>query len=667
MRCFCGRDRRYSPRMADGHREDDAPGPSDGRPVLWAILSLIGLIGVIGFAMALYLKAPIERELVVPSGADIPSHLWRVRLVTAQGLDALFTSAPLTIQTNPDRLGLPILGSILSGLGVSPWRLMYINAAVAGAVVAASAWAFARTVIEPRWAGPIYGLAVVTSISFALTSRAYLDNALAEGLMLAVATAALLAAAGRGATLAGVVLLAGTLVMHWPTGTLFVAVLTLFTVGLLPSALADRRAGKPLRSTSAARVGAIAVGGLGVGGVPLLFAPGANTPTQGPGTLFRINVVRLLPAYRLNVKLPLAAVGAAALALLDPKGPRRRALLLYAVWLLPLGIAALAYERGRPIPLMRFFGTALAIPLLGAAAFTALIALASRISGVRVLDAVLALLAVGLVAAALWGSALTAYDNVNNTTTSVTSIELEPIRAANAFIAQVRPPSAVFVVDGPTRSFRRLRMLARGTLVDRIHVFPGTPTQLFVRAKKPGGPSPDEISDQGFGGRKAVIEADAIAAMREPGAVALVLRPYFSDYDRVAKDPRNVEIADGVLLLRPSSRPPIVRTTPLSPPPTSALVRATLIAFAALFAAGSGWSFALLRQSWELRLALAPAMGMAVLVLVGSALGLAGLPTGHRPGLLIWFGVTAAGWVAALWLPSTTGSEEADAAAEPAR
>ena len=202
MRCFCGRDRRYSPRMADGLREDDAPSTRDGRSVLWAILSLIGLIGVIGFAMALYLKAPIERELVVPSGADIPSHLWRVRLVTAQGLDALFTSAPLTIQTNPDRLGLPILGSILSGLGVSPWRLMYINAAVAGAVVAASAWAFARTVIEPRWAGPIYGLAVVTSISFALTSRAYLDNALAEGLMLAVATAALLAAAGRGATLA---------------------------------------------------------------------------------------------------------------------------------------------------------------------------------------------------------------------------------------------------------------------------------------------------------------------------------------------------------------------------------------------------------------------------------------------------------------------------------
>jgi hypothetical protein len=650
--------------MTDATRENDPPSLCIRWSVVWAIVSVVGIVAVIGFAMALYLKAPIERHLVVPTGADIPSHLWRVRLVTAQGLDELFTSAPLTIQTNPDRLGLPVLGSILSGLGVTPWRLMYVTAAVAAAVLAASAWGFARAVTEPRWAGPIYALAVVASVPFALTSRAYLDNSLAEGMMVAVAAAALLAAAGRGATVAGVVLLAGTLVMHWPTGGLFGAVLLLFTVGLLPSALADRRAGRSLTSTAAARVGTIAVGGLGVGGIPLVIAPGANTPTQGPGTLFRLNVERLLPTYRLKVKLPLAAVGAAALALLDPKVPRRRTLLLYAVWLLPLGIAALAYQQGRPIPLMRFLGTALAIPLLGAAVFTALIALASRITGVKTLDTGLAVLATLLVAAALWGSTRTAYENVNNTTISVSPIELEPIRAANAYIDQVRPPAAVFVVDGPTRSFRRLRMLARSTLVDRIHVFPGTPDQLFQRAKQPDAPAPDEISDEGFGGRKAVIEADAIQAIREPGAVALVVRPYYGDYDQVAKDAQNVEIADGVLVLRPESRPPIVRTTPLSAPPTSALVYATLIAFGALVAAGSGWSFALFRQPWELRLALAPAMGMAVLVLVGSALGLAGVPTGHRPGLLIWFGVTAAGWVAALWDPGSSGT---DAEEEPER
>jgi hypothetical protein len=55
------------------------------------------------------------------------------------------------------------------------------------------------------------------------------------------------------------------------------------------------------------------------------------------------------------------------------------------------------------------------------------------------------------------------------------------------------------------------------------------------------------------------------------------------------------------------------------------------------------------------------------LVLVGSALGLAGLQTGHRPGLMIWIGVTAAGWVAALWMPSGDEPEEADAEEEPAR
>ena len=340
--------------------------------------------------------------------------------------------------------------------------------------------------------------------------------------------------------------------------------------------------------------------------------------------------------------------------------------MLYAVWLVPLGLAALLYQQGRPIPLMRFFGTALALPLLAAAAFTALIAIGSRISRVKALNVVVAIVAVGLVVAALWGATRTAINNVKGTTPSVASVELEPIRAANAFVAAVNPPAAVFVVDGPTRSFRRLRMLARGTIADRIHVFPGTPAELYERAARPDNPSPDEVSEEGFGGRKRVIQADAVQAMSQPGAIVLVIRPYFSDFDNVARDRRNVEIAEGVVLLRPRSRPPIVRTTPLSPPPTSALITSALIAFAALFVAGSGWSFALLRQSWELRLALAPAIGMAALVLVGSALGLAGLPTGHRPGLLIWFGVTAAGWVVALWMPSSEGADVAARAEEQA-
>ena len=57
--------------------------------------------------------------------------------------------------------------------------------------------------------------------------------------------------------------------------------------------------------------------------------------------------------------------------------------------------------------------------------------------------------------------------------------EIEPIRLANAFVDRTDAPAAIFVVDGPTRSFRRIRMLARGRIADRLHVFPGTPAELF--------------------------------------------------------------------------------------------------------------------------------------------------------------------------------------------
>jgi hypothetical protein len=634
--------------MADGR--PDGSSTSGAWSAVRNVLIVVGLIASVAFAMALYLKAPIERELVVPSGADIPSHLWRMKLVTSQGLQSLFDSAPLTIQTNPDRIGLPVLGSILSGLGVSPWHLMYVAASVAAGVVAASGWVFARSVPEPRWAGPIYGLAVAASIAFAVTSRAYLDNILANGMLVAIAAIALLAATNQGATLAGVVLLGGIMLLHWPTGVLFVGVLILFTVSLLPSAISDRSKGRPITSTAAARVGTMAVGGAVLGGIPLVLTPGANAPTPGTGQLFRLNVERILPSYRLRLTLPLAAVGAAALALIAPTTPRRRTAVLCAVWFIPLAVAALAYSQGRPLPLMRFFGTALAIPLLGAAAFTGLIAIGSRLTSIVAVNVVVTIVTVGLVGAVLWGAANDAADHVDNTAFSLEGFEIEPIRLANALVERIDPPAAVFVVDGATRSFRRIRMLAPGPIIDRLHVFPGTPAELFRRARASDDENPADVSDEGFAGRKAVIQADAVRALRQDGALAIVVRPYFANYDRLARDPRNVEVGDGVLLLRPSSRPPVVRTTPLSPPTTSSLISSALVAFGALFLAGSGWSFALLKRAWDVRLALAPAMGIAVLVLVGCALGLAGVKTGHEAGLVIWLVVTGAGWIAATWI-----------------
>ena len=86
-----------------------------------------------------------------------------------------------------------------------------------------------------------------------------------------------------------------------------------------------------------------------------------------------------------------------------------------------------------------------------------------------------------------------AADNVDNTTPSLMPAEIEPIRLANAFVDRTDAPAAIFVVDGPTRSFRRIRMLARGRIADLLHVFPGTPAELFERAAQPDAPSPDEL------------------------------------------------------------------------------------------------------------------------------------------------------------------------------
>jgi len=47
--------------MTDGTRENDPPSLCIRWSVVWAIVSVVGLVGVIAFAMALYLKAPIER------------------------------------------------------------------------------------------------------------------------------------------------------------------------------------------------------------------------------------------------------------------------------------------------------------------------------------------------------------------------------------------------------------------------------------------------------------------------------------------------------------------------------------------------------------------------------------------------------------------------------
>jgi hypothetical protein len=114
----------------------------------------------------------------------------------------------------------------------------------------------------------------------------------------------------------------------------------------------------------------------------------------------------------------------------------------------------------------------------------------------------------------------------------------------------------------------------------------------------------------------------------------------------LAADP-SAEIAPGVMLLR--GPPPAVGFAPpaaLSPPGAGRLIGWTVAAFAALILAGIGWTWALLRLPWDERVALAPAIGMAAIVLVGFVLGMRGVALSGASGQWIVGGVTVGGWAA---------------------
>ncbi len=81
----------------------------------------------------LVLSYQVALRNAVPIGADTPSHLWRTRIVHALGLRGLFGSSPFEYHANsanPDRIGLPVLGSLFGATcNVGPWRLMFVASA----------------------------------------------------------------------------------------------------------------------------------------------------------------------------------------------------------------------------------------------------------------------------------------------------------------------------------------------------------------------------------------------------------------------------------------------------------------------------------------------------------------------------------------------------------
>jgi hypothetical protein len=597
------------------------------------------------------LSYQVAERFPVPEGVDTPSHLWRTRTAYAVGLRGLFGSSPYEFHANsanPDRIGLPVLGSLLGSVAnVGPWRLMFVVSALAAAVIAFSAWALARAAGEPEWAAPLYALVVAVSMPIAITSRSHLDNVLVDALMVAGAALVIRVAGEEPGVVAAVLLGVAGVLMHWPIGLLFITIVAWFACLLIPLSVRARRDGTAWTATPSARVGAVAVGAGLLGAVALVWTPGAHVFSTAQRGAFADNVRRLLHHYRLPLTLPLAGLGAVLLWFQSPHAPRRRALLFYIAWLTPVAAGALAFAAGRSLPVMRLVGVALPLPFLAAALGVGLIRLASSPRGI--LGGVLAALVAVAVLIAIGGEALVARRSFEGTQPMVTDLELEPTRAAISYLTTAAPDrQAVFVVHrtkdegtdfGMIPAFRRIRALAPGWYAPNIATYLGDPLDL-LRGRPthlPGDATFDEASD---------LYWPALQRWLKDDAVVLVLEPFHAGFERLREADPGAEIAPGVLLVRgPPPAPGWAPPAPLTAPTTGSLVSWTAWSFLVLAAAGLGWAWGLLRLPWLDRLALAPAIGLAVLIAGGFGVGMQRVTLHGGAGRWTAVGVAAAGWV----------------------
>jgi hypothetical protein len=292
--------------------------------------------------------------------------------------------------------------------------------------------------------------------------------------------------------------------------------------------------------------------------------------------------------------------------------------------------------------------------LLAAAAGVGLIRLASRPRGA--VGSVLAGVVAVAVVAGIGAEALAARRSFEGTQAMASTSEVQAIRTAVAYLQTSAPGrQAVFVVResglkgadfGMIPAFRRIRAFAPGAEALRIATYLGYPDELLAgrATRDPSLPGFDPIALQYWHSLQVWLNADP---------VVLVLAPYHDHYRTLLSAHPDAEIAPGVMVLR--GPPPATGFAPpaaLSPPGAGRLIGWTAAAFALLVVAGIGWAWALLRLPWDDRVALAPAIGMAALVLAAFVLGMRGVSLSGASGRWIAVGVSAAGWVVGIlrWL-----------------
>ena len=593
----------------------------------------------------------IEGTGIAPVGSDTPQHVWRSSVVSELGLDALpaYDGGAHALHTNADRPGLPLVTAALTAVtGASARDLAYVLPAVIAVAIAAAAAALAGSIPGvPGWGAALAGLVTGASVQVALAANGYLDQLLVEPLVLAAGAAALTAAAGGpGRTLSAMCLMAAFLV-HWQFATLFAGLLLLLALVCLPASIAGRR--RSLADSASGRIATAVGAGAGLGLLALVWgAAGApRLPTEFARG--RSGDRGQAPLYRLPAAVLAAGAGAASLLAPGNAPVRRRAGWLLGAWaLLPAG-AALLYATGLAVPVQRTLSFALAIPLLGGlAAIAAVRWLRARVGTVAGIAAAV------LVAAALVVSLWFSWDVWRSRRPWSDGRRLAEMHTLSRYLAGAAGP-AVIVVDsaatdirstaefGTISVLRRVRAELPAAQALRTTVYLGDPDRLAAGRPtfRPDVPGFDDLSRETWVAVRPLLDEDPVVVMLRSHLVGfgetLRRHPDWSSNGWMA-------VVEG---------PPAPTAPPVSParPAAGSLAAWWASSLAVIALAGAGWAGRFGAGSVSLRMGVAPAAGLAAVVVAGLVAERLGIRMGGAGGVMVVLVVTVAGAAAAVTRP----------------
>jgi hypothetical protein len=602
------------------------------------VLALAAVLATFGALAVLFLAPYVTERFRYPMGWDAPTIVGRAQLVAAYGIDRF----------GAIRAGVPLLQTVLHGVtGQDAFTLVVVSPAVILGIAALGGAALACSAVRMRiWWLPVVGVLVWVAFGENGMLNLHLDNLLNASLVLPGFAAALGFAVWRRGALAAAILFAAAGLAHWP---FWVFAMAIFGAALVATFVWARRT-DPADPAGTLRgiaplAGSIALSGALVASTFLWVSPSGWTGARLRQLRHQLRT-RFFDSLRDTTRfyaLPTAALGAWGTARSRPAPPRHRGwrffLCLMGAWVLVTLVGGIAQALGFPTAGAREIHYFFPATILTAVA----VWWVARWLGARwrpvlgpVAAAVVVVLAVG------GFGALFVHQRSNDRPWFKQPI-MAQAAASGAYVEGVpgdRP--VVYVLDVRVTAFRpafqQIKAAIGPTLALRAYPYWGRPEDYLAGvASRPNG-KPQRLPTQALPNGTA-----------DP--LVLVLSGYNGAAFRqlAAEHPESV-VSDGVAVLRGPLPAQRLAEQPL---PVADTRRRTLIWVSAaivgfLLLAGSGWAVALLPPDPLLRVALAPALGAAVVTLTAFLWDRVGLGLGGRSGPIgAAVLATVVGWVVA--------------------